>query len=422
MTVLLVGTLDTKETEYRLVRELIVESGQDVAVVDASVLGVASMTADVAPAAVAEAAGTTLDELRGAGDRGAALRAMATGATVIATDMHREGRLSGVLALGGSGGSSVAAAVMRALPVGLPKLLVSTMAGGDVSAYVGGSDVTLMYSVVDVAGINSISRPILGNAAAAIGAMAAAYDRRRADAAGGGPGGAAGGRPMIAATMFGVTTPAVEAARARLDELGYEVLVFHATGAGGRAMETLVAEGRFAGVLDLTTTELADEVVGGVLSAGPDRLTAAGAAGVPQVVSLGAVDMVNFGPADTVPERFRERRLLVHNEAVTLMRTGADEAAEIGRAIGARLAAATGPVSLLLPRGGLSAVDVEGGPFWDPEADAACFDAVLRAVAGGGVEVVDTEYDINAPEFAVAAAERLHRLVGATGEPEGSAR
>ncbi|MFV2172747.1 Tm-1-like ATP-binding domain-containing protein [Actinomadura sp. LOL_016] len=418
MTVLLVGTLDTKETEYRLVRDLLIETGQDVAVIDTSVVGVSSMAADAAPSAVAEAAGTSLEELRSAGDRGAALRAMATGATVIATNMHREGRLSGVLALGGSGGSSIAAAVMRALPVGLPKLLVSTMAGGDVSAYVGGSDVTLMYSVVDVAGINSISRPILGNAAAAIGAMAAAYDRRRDGAAGG----ATGGRPMIAATMFGVTTPAVEAARARLEELGYEVLVFHATGTGGRAMETLVAEGRFAGVLDLTTTELADELVGGVLSAGPDRLTAAGAAGVPQVVSLGAVDMVNFGPADTVPERFRRRRLLVHNEAVTLMRTSAGEAAEIGRAIGARLAAATGPVSLLLPRGGLSAVDVEGGPFWDPEADAACFDAVLRAVAGGRVEVVDTAHDINAPEFAVAAAERLHRLVRATGEPGGTDR
>ncbi|WP_034518040.1 Tm-1-like ATP-binding domain-containing protein [Actinomadura rifamycini] len=417
MAVLLVGTLDTKETEYRLVRDLIIESGQDVAVVDTSVMGAASMAADVAPSEVAEAAGTTLEELRSAGDRGAALRAMAAGAAVIAARMHREGRLSGVLALGGSGGSSVAAAVMRALPVGLPKLLVSTMAGGDVSAYVGGSDVTLMYSVVDVAGINSVSRPILGNAAAAIAAMAAAHDRRRD----GGDGGD-GGKPMIAATMFGVTTPAVEAARARLEELGYEVLVFHATGTGGRALETLAAEGRFAGVLDLTTTELADELVGGVLSAGPDRLTAAGAAGVPQVVSLGAVDMVNFGPADTVPERFRRRLLLVHNDMVTLMRTTPGEAAEIGRAIGARLAAATGPVTLMLPRGGLSAVDVEGGPFWDPEADAACFDAVLDAVAGGRVEVIDTAHDINAPEFAVAAAERLHRLVRASREPEGHAR
>ncbi|MEV4177771.1 Tm-1-like ATP-binding domain-containing protein [Nonomuraea sp. NPDC049709] len=419
MAVLLLGTFDTKGGEYAYVRDLVTAAGQEVVLLDAGVMGTPSLTPDVTAAAVAEAGGSGLEQLRSAGDRGAALRVMAGGAVAVARDLYARGRLSGVLALGGSGGSSIAAAVMAALPVGLPKLLVSTMAGGDVSAYVGQSDVTLMYSVVDVAGINSISRQILGNAAAAIAAMSAAYDAR---AAAGHPGGARqddrrpgearqDDRPLVAATMFGVTTPAVDAARARLEELGYEVLVFHATGSGGRAMEALVASGYFAGVLDLTTTELADELVGGVLSAGPDRLTAAGAAGVPQVVSLGAVDMVNFGPMDTVPERFRDRLLLVHNPTVTLMRTTPAENAELGRTIGAKLAAATGPVALFVPRGGVSAVDVEGGPFHDPAADAACFEAVLRAVAGSDVQVVESEDDINRSRFAVAAADRLHELI-----------
>ncbi|GAA3141329.1 MULTISPECIES: Tm-1-like ATP-binding domain-containing protein [Nonomuraea] len=404
MAVLLLGTLDTKGAEYAHVRDLVTAAGQEVVLLDAGVMGGGTLAPDIPAAEVAEAGGASLEELRSAGDRGAALSAMAAGAARVARALYERGGLSGVLALGGSGGSSIAAAAMAALPVGLPKLLVSTMASGDVSAYVGQSDVTLMYSVVDVAGVNSISRQILGNAAAAIAAMAAAYDAR----AGAPPG---EDRPLVAATMFGVTTPAVDAARARLEELGYEVIVFHATGSGGRAMEALTASGYFAGVLDLTTTELADDLVGGVLSAGPDRLTAAGAAGVPQVVSLGALDMVNFGPMDTVPARFRERNLLVHNPTVTLMRTTPEENAELGRRIGAKLAAATGPVVLFVPRGGVSAVDVPGGPFHDPAADAACFDAVLDAVAGTGVQVVESADDINRPAFAVAAADRLHELI-----------
>ncbi|MEV4802024.1 Tm-1-like ATP-binding domain-containing protein [Nonomuraea sp. NPDC049421] len=404
MAVLLLGTLDTKGAEYAYVRDLVTAAGQQVLLLDAGVMGGGTLAPDIPAAEVAEAGGASLEELRSAGDRGAALSAMAAGAARVARDLYERGGLSGVLALGGSGGSSIAAAAMAALPVGLPKLLVSTMASGDVSAYVGQSDVTLMYSVVDVAGVNSISRQILGNAAAAIAAMAAAYDARA-----GGPSGE--DRPLVAATMFGVTTPAVDAARARLEELGYEVIVFHATGSGGRAMEALTASGYFAGVLDLTTTELADDLVGGVLSAGPDRLSAAGAAGVPQVVSLGALDMVNFGPMDTVPARFRERNLLVHNPTVTLMRTTPEENAELGRRIGAKLAAATGPVVLFVPRGGVSAVDVPGGPFHDPAADAACFDAVLAAVAGTDVQVVESADDINRPAFAVAAADRLHELI-----------
>ncbi|WP_033292794.1 Tm-1-like ATP-binding domain-containing protein [Amycolatopsis jejuensis] len=403
---MLPGTLDTKGREYQFVRDLVAGQGIDVVLVDVSVLGTPMVDADVTAAAVAEAAGTSLDELRARQDRGHALAAMAAGARAVAEDLYARGRLSGVLALGGSGGSSVAATVMQALPVGLPKVLVSTMAAGDVSAYVGTTDVTLMYSVVDVAGINSISRQVLGNAAAAIAGMATAYESRRTAAA--------EDRPLVAASMFGVTTPAVEAARERLEELGYEVLVFHATGSGGRTMESLVAGGHLAGVLDLTTTELADEVVGGVLSAGPDRLTAAAKAGVPQVVSLGALDMVNFGPKSTVPQRFSDRMLLVHNDAVTLMRTNAAEAAQIGAVLGRKLAASTGPVALHIPRGGLSAVDAAGGPFWAPEVDAACVDAALAAVAGSGVEVVDSARHINDADFARSAADHLHRLMGRT--------
>ncbi|MER6525874.1 Tm-1-like ATP-binding domain-containing protein [Streptomyces sp. NPDC001508] len=402
---MLFGTLDTKDREYTFVRDLVVRLGLDVVLVDTGVLGASALAADVTAADVAEAAGTSLETLRARRDRGHALATMAAGTKAVAEDLYTHGRLSAVLALGGSGGSSVAAAVMQSLPVGLPKLLVSTMAAGDVSAYVGTSDVTLMYSVVDVAGVNSISRQVLANAAAAIAGMATAYDARRA------AGPVPQDKPLVAATMFGVTTPAVDTARRRLEELGYEVLVFHATGSGGRTMEALVAEGHIAGVLDLTTTEIADEVVGGVLSAGPDRLTAAAVAGVPQVVSLGALDMVNFGPRSTVPQRFEDRTLLVHNDAVTLMRTSAAEAAEIGGVLGEKLAASTGPATLFVPRGGISAVDAPDRPFWDPTADAGCADAVLEAVADSAVEVVDTHWHVNDAAFATAAADHLHQLI-----------
>ena len=414
MAVMLVGCLDTKDQEYAFVRSLIVEQGVEVVLVDTGVLGAPAarddaLVPDVTASAVADAAGTSLETLRARGDRGQALATMAAGAKAVAEDLHGRGRLSGVLALGGSGGSSVAATVMQALPVGLPKLLVSTMAAGDVSAYVGTSDVTLMYSVVDVAGVNSISRQVLANAAAAISGMASEYDARRA--AGAAPHAAPQDKPLVAATMFGVTTTAVDAARKRLEELGYEVLVFHATGSGGRTMEALVADGHLAGVLDLTTTEIADEVGGGVLSAGPDRLGAAAKAGVPQVVSFGALDMVNFGPRSTVPERFEDRTLLVHNETVTLMRTSTAEAREIGGVIGEKLAASTGPAALFVPRGGFSALDAPDMPFWDPAADAACVDAALGAVDGSDVEVVDTELHVNDAEFAESLADHLHRLI-----------
>jgi uncharacterized protein (UPF0261 family) len=289
---------------------------------------------------------------------------------------------------------------MRGLPVGVPKLIVSTLASGDTRPYVGATDVTMTYSVVDIAGINAISARILTNAAGAIVGMAGAE-----------PPPLAGDRPLVGATMFGVTTPAVTRARERLEELGYEVLVFHATGTGGRSLEALAADGQLAGVLDLTTTELADELVGGVLSAGPDRLEAAGRRGIPQVVSVGALDMVNFGPRATVPPRFEERLLHVHNPTVTLMRTTAEENAELGRRLARKLNAAAGPTVLFLPLRGVSAIDVDGQPFRDAEADAALFDALRAELDRERVEVHEVDADVNDEAFATAMADRLHELV-----------
>jgi len=283
-------------------------------------------------------------------------------------------------------------------------LMVSTMASGDTRPYVGEVDIAMMYSVVDISGINAISERILANAAAAIAAMAQVEVPEHAEA-----------RPLIGATMFGVTTPCVTRARERLEELGYEVLVFHATGSGGRSMEALARGGFFVGVLDSTTTELADELVGGVLSAGPERLDAAGELGLPQVVSLGALDMVNFGPLDTVPERFRSRNLYEHNPTVTLMRTTPDECLELGRTIGRKLSAARGPVALFVPLRGVSMIAVEGGPFHDPAADEA-LRAGLRETLSDAVEVHELDLDINDPAFAEAMADRLHELVREPGE------
>ncbi|QKW33900.1 Tm-1-like ATP-binding domain-containing protein [Actinomadura sp. NAK00032] len=392
-TVVLVGTLDTKGDEYAWLRERLRRLDCDVVLVDAGV-GPPQTEADVPAEEVAEAGGASLQALRDAGDRGAAVTAMGEGAAAVLAGLER---VDAVLAVGGSGGSSIAARAVRDLPIGVPKLIVSTMAAGDVAPYVGAKDVAMMYSVVDIAGVNRVSRLVLGNAAAAAAGMAKAYAA---------PAPVMDDRPLVGASMFGVTTPAVEAARERLDELGYEVLVFHATGAGGQALEGLAESGLLAGVLDLTTTELADDLVGGVLSAGPERLTAAGRAGVPQVVAPGALDMVNFGPLATVPERFEGRNLYVHNPTVTLMRTTRDEMAELGRRVAGKLAAATGPAVLFLPLRGVSALDAPGMPFHDPEADEACF-----AAMEGAVETERLDMNINDPAFGRAMADRLHRLI-----------
>jgi uncharacterized protein (UPF0261 family) len=404
-TVVLVGTLDTKGVELDFVRRRLVELGVEVLLVDAGVHDAAEWRADVSADEVAAAGGAERSELATAGERSAAMAAMRAGVLAVVADLQRQGRVDGIMAIGGSGGASLAAPAMQALPIGVPKLIVSTMAAGDTRPYVGESDIAMLYPVVDIAGLNRLSRQVLGNAAAAMAGMVRGATTGRA-------GLGDDERPLIGATMFGVTTPCVTAARERLERLGYEVLVFHATGTGGRAMEGLVRSGFLAGVLDVTTTELADELVGGVLSAGPDRLTAAGEAGIPQVVSLGALDMVNFGPRDTVPAEFRGRRLYEHNSTVTLMRTSADECRELGRIVAAKLNAATGPTSLFIPRGGLSMIDVPGGAFHDPNADAALFEALL-ADLDPRVEVIDRPSDINDPAFGPAMADRIHALLGA---------
>lgn len=406
-TVVLLGTFDTKGEEYAWLRDRVRDEGCETLLIDAGVFSDGHGIADVLPPEVAAAAGEDLDKLRAARDRGASMGVMARGSAVLVKRLLDERRVHGFLAIGGSGGSSVAAQAMQAMPVGAPKVLVSTMASGDVRPYVGVTDVTLMYSVVDVAGINSISRRVFGNAVAAICAMAKEYEAAAAQPA-------ADDRPLIGASMFGLTTPAVDEARARLDDLGYEVLVFHATGAGGKAMEALAEAGFLSGILDLTTTELADDLVGGVLTAGPHRLEAAGRMGLPQVVSVGALDMVNFGPKETIPATFDGRRFVVHNPTVTLMRTTEQEMATLGRSIATKLAAATGPVAVFLPLQGVSGIDVADGPFEDAAADTALFAAIHAGLDGTDVPVTDLDCRINDPGFGLAAADALHALITGT--------
>jgi uncharacterized protein (UPF0261 family) len=396
-TIVLVGTLDTKGDEYAFLRRRLEVAGLDTLLVDVGTQGPPRTPADVPREEVAAAGGFELAALT---DRGAAVQAMCQAAPVVVRRLFDEGRCQGVLAAGGSGNTAIATAAMRALPVGVPKLMVSTMASGDTAAYVDISDVTLMPAVTDVAGLNSVSARILANAAAAVAGMVTAPPVDLGES-----------RPVVAATMFGVTTEAVTAAREELERRGYEVLVFHATGTGGRSMESLVEAGFVTGVLDLTTTELADDLVGGVLSAGPHRLEAAGRRGVPQVVSLGALDMVNFGSRESVPERFAGRNLYVHNPSVTLMRTTPEECRELGRRVGAKLSAATGPVALFVPLRGVSAVSGEGGPFFDPDADAALV-AGLHETLDPSVELHEVDAHVNDPAFAVAMAERLDEFLG----------
>jgi uncharacterized protein (UPF0261 family) len=293
---------------------------------------------------------------------------------------------------------------MRALPFGVPKLMVSTLASGQVRQYVGVRDVLMMHSVVDISGLNRISRRVLSNAAWAMIGMIGQGERGTDVPQAGEE------KPLVTATMFGVTTPCVEAARRAVEEQGYEVLVFHATGTGGQTMESFIADGLIRGVLDLTTTELADELVGGILTAGRDRLTAAALKGVPQVISLGALDMVNFGPPETVPEKFRGRRFYQHNPTVTLMRTTPDENDRLGKEIAEKASAARGPTAVLVPLRGVSAIDAEGKPFWWPEADAALFGS-LRLWLSPHVELIELDLHINDPAFAAAASQTLLRLL-----------
>jgi|RhiMethySRZTD1v2_1073278.scaffolds.fasta_scaffold00907_19 uncharacterized protein (UPF0261 family) len=400
-SIAVIGTLDTKGAEIAFVRDEIAARGHRTILIDAGVLGSPAVPADISRAEVARAAGADLPSLAAANDRGSAVATMAHGVRAVVLDLRDRGSLDGVIGIGGSAGTSIATAAMRALPLGIPKVMVSTLASGDTRGFVGVSDITMMPAVVDISGLNRISRGVFVRAAAAVCAMT---DARVPDAA--------TDKPLIAASMFGNTTQCVEAARAVLERAGFEVLVFHATGNGGQAMEHLIDSGQITGVLDVTTTEWADELAGGVMSAGPDRLGAAARTGTPAVVAPGCLDMVNFWALETVPEKYRDRRLYKHNANVTLMRTTPEESATLGRTIAERVNASTGPVAVYLPLRGISVVSAEGGPFHWPEADAALFGA-LRSHLRSGIEVHELDTTINDPAFAHAMAQGLLDLVAA---------
>jgi uncharacterized protein (UPF0261 family) len=378
MAVVLIGTLDTKGRELGFARDLIRAQGLETIVVDAGSREPPAIAPDIDRDEVFRRAGSSSEAIRLQADRGEAVARAAEGVSVLIGELDRAGRVDGVLGIGGSAGTVIASAAMRALPFGRPKVLLSTLASGQTRPYVGGSDIALFHSVADIAGLNRLTRVVLANAAHALVAM------------------------------FGVTTPCVDRARRKLEAAGCEVLVFHATGVGGRAMEGLIRDGLVDAVLDLTTTELADELVGGILSAGPDRLEAAGRKGVPQVVSLGALDMVNFGPMGTIPDRFAHRKFHVHNPSVTLMRTTPDENAALGAWIGAILGRATGPVTLLIPLAGISALDALGQPFYDPQADAALIGSLRQALRDKpNVRIIERDAHLNDPDFANLAAGQI---------------
>ena len=398
-TIAVLGTFDTKGPEHAFVAEAIRGAGFAALLIDVGTLGVPSIVADISAEKVAAASGESgYRELLDRRDRGEAVTFMGRAAAKLVLDLSARGQIHGIISLGGGGGTAIATAAMRALPVGFPKVMVSTLASGNIAPYVGTSDIAMFPAIVDIAGINRVSRAILGNAAGAICGMVAAVEtRRRAPIS---------DKPLIVASMFGNTTPCVTEARRILESAGYEVLVFAATGSGGRAMEALIASGLVAGVLDLTTTEWADELVGGVLTAGPERLDATAKAGIPAIVAPGCLDMVNFGERATVPARFAGRTFYQHNPQVTLMRTTPAECTELGRIIAEKINRYTAAVTVLIPRQAISMISAPGQPFHDPAADNALF-ASLRAHLRSDIPVVETERSINDPEFAHACAQAL---------------
>lgn len=399
-SIVVIGALDTKGEEIAFVCDWIRRRGHRPLVIDTGVLGAPAFAAEVKREAVAEAGGTSLADLVARNDRGEAVAVMTAGAVAVIGRLFAEKRVDAVLGMGGGAGTAVGTAAMRALPIGIPKVMVSTLASGDVRGFVGVKDIAMMPTIVDISGLNRVSRGIFTRAAAAICAMAEAEVPSGAD------------RPLVAASMFGNTTKCVEAARATLERNGYEVLVFHATGAGGETMEGLIESGQIAGVLDVTTTEWADELLGGVMAAGPTRLEAAAKTGTPAVVAPGCLDMVNFWKPESVPEKYRDRRIYYHNPNITLIRTTPADNEELGRIIAGKLNASTGPVAVFLPLKGISVISAPGGPYHWPEADQALFSS-LKSHLRPGIAVREFDTDINDPVFAEAmAAELLSMMAG----------
>jgi uncharacterized protein (UPF0261 family) len=395
------GTFDTKGHEHAYVAQRLRQRGHEPLLIDAGTGGDAQVPADISREQVAAADGVDLPTLQRLGDRGACIAAMSKAAAVLLAKLQSEGKIDGVISLGGGGGTAIASAAMRALPIGFPKLIVSTLAAGNTAHYLGTKDIAMMPSIVDIAGLNRISRMIFDRAAGAMcGMVESGSPATEPNATKG----------LIAASMFGNTTQCVDEARHILEDAGYEVLVFHATGTGGRTMESLIESGLVDAVLDVTTTELADELVGGVLSAGPDRLNTAGRQGIPTVVAPGCLDMVNFGEWQTVPERFNGRTLYRHNPQVTLMRTSADESSQLGRLLAEKVNRYTGPVSVLLPLRTVSVIGGQGQPFYDPQADECLFHSI-RENLDPTIRLVELDLAINTPEFAQACArELLHNI------------
>jgi uncharacterized protein (UPF0261 family) len=394
-SVVVAGSLDTKGRDFEFVTQLLEQSGLEVIVVDFGVLGEPALVPHVSNREVASAGGGDLDFLRADQDKTEAMRVMQSGLTRVVAKLFSEGRVDGILGMGGSGGTAIVAAAMRQLPVGLPKVLVSTIASGDVSTYVGHRDIVVIPSIVDVAGVNRISRLIYFNAAAALAGMVLAPAPAAAEE-----------RPLLCASMFGNTTGCVDRARAGLEKQGYEILVFHATGSGGRTMQSLIADGHIAAVLDVTTTELADEVCGGVFSAGAERVRIGASSKVPFVLAPGCVDMCNFWARATVPEKYRRRLLYEWNPNVTLLRTNVEENQRIGTMLAETANLCAGPVKVLLPLRGVSMLDRPDHPFWDPEADSACYRS-LRDALRPEIPVIELDCNINDPEFADRAAHEL---------------
>jgi uncharacterized protein (UPF0261 family) len=398
-TVVIVGALDTKGKEFAFVKDLIEKQGLKTLVVDFGVMGKPEFAPDITRDEVASHAGGNLAALSTGEHKDEAMRVMAAGLKDVVSELYAAGKLDGIIGMGGSGGTSIATGAMRVLPVGVPKVMVSTVGGGDVSAYAGAKDITFIPSIVDVAGINSISRAIYTNGAGAITGMVK-MDSPKSTAE----------KPLVAASMFGNTTTCVDRARGIVEAAGYEVLVFHATGTGGKTMESLINDGYIVASMDITTTELADEVCGGVFNAGPERCLAASRKGIPAILVPGCVDMANFGGVETMPEKYKGRNIYQWNPNVTLLRTNVEENTKMGEMLAAAANASSAPVTVILPLKGVSMLDSQGGQFWDPEADKACYDAIKKNLKAG-IPVIEADYNINDPEFADLCANTLLKML-----------
>jgi uncharacterized protein (UPF0261 family) len=398
-SILIIVTLDTKGAETEYLRGLIEDAGHTVLVMDTGILGPPPFQPDLSRGEVAQAAGTQLEELIRSKDKGRAIQAMAEGSKNLAQQLYREGKIGGIIGMGGAQGTEIGTIAMRALPIGFPKLMVSTVASGfaQFGTYVGTKDLMMMHSVVDILGLNAFSRCILSNAAGAIVGMIERGGRIERPE-----------KKQIGMTIYGTTTPGCMVAKAYLESKGFEVVAFHSNGTGGRAMEEMVEEGILNGVLDMTTHELTDELVGGLHRAGPNRLEAAGRKGVPQVVVPGSIDFIVTGPAMSLPPEYRNRRSIAHNPNITLVRTSSEEMEKVGKIMASKLNKAKGPTIVMIPLRGFSYPNRKGEPLYDEEGNRAFIQSFRENV--GDIKVIEIDAHINDPEFANEAAQTMEKL------------